>query len=268
MQNLKKIFSLASICLVTVFLGACSSNTKPGDPYRASYHTPHHGPYPDPYQKYNRFMYNVNDKLDKYIMKPVATFYYDVTPRPLEKGINNALNNVDDVTTIINDLLQANFYQFTSDTWRFGVNTTIGIGGLFDPATEMGLDQNTEGFGLTLAKWGWKDSDYLVLPFFGPSTVRGTVAVPFNWYMSLYHYIPNPYLKWSLFALWAVNKRAQLLQYQNVFKQASLDPYIFVRNAYLQHQAYLVKRNDELNDPYTAKETRKDAENVYYLDDF
>lgn len=209
----------------------------------------------DPFQSFNRAAFKFNEKLDEYFMKPVATFYNKVMPRPLNAGINNMFANIDTVPTIVNDLLQANFYQATSDTWRFGINTTIGLLGFYDVATHMGLAANVENFGLTLASWGWGKSDYLVIPFLGPNTIRGTVGKPVDWFFSLQQFISPVLVRNGVFALQVTNERAQLLKYQNVFEQAALDPYVFVRNAYLQRQAYLIKRNKELTDPYTSKDT-------------
>jgi phospholipid-binding lipoprotein MlaA len=220
----------------------------------------------DPFEGFNRAMFTLNDKLDTYIMKPVATFYNKVMPRPLNTGINNMYQNINTVPTVVNDLLQANFYQATSDAWRLGINSTVGLAGFFDVAKHMDLEYNEETFGLTLAKWGWTQSDYLVLPFFGPNTIRSTIGKPVDWLFSVQRWI-NPWfpVRVGVYTLQFVNERAQLLQYQGVFNQAALDPYVFIRNAYLQRQAYLIKRDKNLDDPYTAKETQ---EYEYEYEDF
>ncbi|MEM9243444.1 MAG: VacJ family lipoprotein [Pseudomonadota bacterium] len=199
----------------------------------------------DRFEKYNRFMFKFNNEFDKLVAKPIATFYTKVMPRPLQHGAANMFDNVDMTVVIFNDLLQAKFAQAASDTWRFGINSTIGLGGFFDPATHLDLPQHTENFNLTLAYWGWKNSSYFILPFLGPSTIRGTVAVPVNWLTSVYSYLPFNYLyTYGIVAFRLVIVRAQLLEYQQFLNQLMLDPYVFYRNAYLQRQAYLIGQNE------------------------
>jgi phospholipid-binding lipoprotein MlaA len=210
----------------------------------------------DPYEPFNRVMYNFNEVLDKYLIKPVATLYNKVVPKPLTKGIANFFSNIDTVPTVANDVLQANFYQATSDAWRLAINTTVGIGGFFDVAADMGLEHNYEDLGLTFARWGYTQSNYLVLPFLGPSTVRDGVAWPINYeYLTIYPYITPVRARYQLYALNLVSKRADLLRYQDVMQQATLDKYVFMRNAYLQRRNYLIQRNKELGDPYLEDKT-------------
>jgi phospholipid-binding lipoprotein MlaA len=174
-------------------------------------------------------------------------------PKPLSKGLSNVFYNIDMIPTIINDVLQFNFYQATSDTWRFAINSTLGIAGFFDVATDMGLEPNKEDFGLTLAQWGWTHSNYLVLPILGPGTVRDQFAWPINTYMTIYPYIQNDNLRYGLYAGNIIVKRAELLRYENVLQEAALDRYTFVRDAYFQRRAYLIERNKQLGNPYIEK---------------
>jgi len=208
-------------------------------------------PVKDPYEKINRTIFEFNDSLDTYFLVPVAKFYNKVVPKPLNKGIYNFFSNLNNFPTIGNDLLQGNFYQATSDSWRFFVNSTAGAAGLFDVAQNMGLASNSEDFGLTLARWGYTDSSYLVLPFFGPSTVRDTAGLPVDYYFfSPYGYVQDSRTQYTLYALNIVSKRAQLLQYQNLYNQIALDRYAFIRNAYLESRANAIDRNQNLSDPY------------------
>lgn len=208
----------------------------------------------DPYEKFNRIMYNFNDLLDRAILKPIATVYEKIMPKPVAKGISHMFYNIDTIPTVINDLLQANFYQATSDAWRLGINSTIGIVGFFDVASHMGLEPNKEDFGLTLAKWGYKNSNYLVLPFYGPSTPRDTIGMPVDYFLfSIYPHIYPPRSRYEVYGLGVVVRRADLLRYQNVFEQAAVDKYVFLRDAYMQRRAYLIQRNKELGDPYLEK---------------
>ncbi len=208
----------------------------------------------DPYEPFNRVMYNFNDFLDKAVLKPIATLYNKIMPKPLSKGIGNMFFNIDTIPTVANDVLQVNFYQAVSDAWRFTLNSTVGIAGFFDVAEDLGLERNTEDLGLTFAQWGWKSSNYLVLPFLGPSTVRDGLAWPVNYeLLTIYPYIYPVRARYELYGLGLVSKRAELLRFQNVLEQASLDRYVFIRDAYLQHRAYQIDRNKQLGDPYLDK---------------
>lgn len=213
----------------------------------------------DPYETFNRPMFIFNDWLDKLILRPIAMLYTKIIPKPLSKGFSNAYNNIDTIPTVLNDLLQGNFYQAVSDSWRFGINTTIGLGGLFDAASGMGLEPNNkQDLGLTLAQWGWTNSNYLVLPFLGPGTVRDQLAVYPNYYLTMYPYIKSEDVQYGVFAGSLVVKRAEVLRYQNVFEHAALDKYTFVRDAYLQRRAYLIERNKQLSNPYLDNTSNTD----------
>lgn len=203
-------------------------------------------PNADPYEKFNRAMFSFNDNVDTYVMKPVATFYNTIMPRPLNEGIHNFFNNINNLPTIADDLLQANFQQAASDTWRFGINTTIGILGFFDVAERIQLKQYNNDFGLTLAKWGYQNSNYLVLPFWGPSTVRDGLGMPVDYFgFSIYPYITPDKSRYGVYMLSAVDLRAQLLQYQGVMDEVAVDRYAFIRNAYLQKRAFMIKQTQE-----------------------
>lgn len=199
----------------------------------------------DPYEGFNRIMFDFNDRVDTTVLKPVATFYNKIMPRPLNEGIHNIYNNLNNLPTIANDLLQLHFHQLASDVWRFGINSTIGIGGIFDVAGRMNLQQYNNDFGLTLARYGYTNSNYLVLPFFGPNTVRDGIGIPVDYYgFSIYPYVEPPSARYELYGVGVIDKRAQLLQYQQVFEEAALDKYVFVRNAYLHRRAFQIDQND------------------------
>lgn len=215
----------------------------------------------DPYQPFNRAMYRFNDVLDRVILKPVATVYNKIVPKPLAKGITNFFANVDTVPTVANDVLQANIYQATSDGWRLVINSTVGVLGFFDVASDMGLEPNKEDFGLTLARWGYTNSNYLVLPFFGPSTPRDAIGLPVDYYVfSIYPYITPLSARYEIYGLGVISRRADLLSFQNVMEEAAVDRYVFLRDAYLQRRAYLIQRNKELGDPYLEKNKQKTAD--------
>lgn len=198
----------------------------------------------DPYEEFNRHAFQLNQGLDKAIFKPIATVYQTVLPWPVTKGIDNAFSNLGEIPTVINDLLQAKFYQATSDTWRFVINSTIGIFGLVDVASKIGLEKHYQDLGLTLAAWGYRNSAYLVLPIFGPSTVRDGIAFPFNQtYFNVYPYIYPVSTRNTLYAMKLINTRAQLLEVDKLIKQAAFDRYTFERDAYLQRRQYQLEQN-------------------------
>ncbi|MBE9516851.1 MAG: VacJ family lipoprotein [Proteobacteria bacterium] len=211
-----------------VMLQACASTNGDSAPY-------------DPWEGFNRSIYIFNDTVDDYVLKPVAEGYEFITPVIVRKGISNFFSNLLEPTVIINDLLQGKLVNFTSDTGRFLINSSIGIGGLFDVATPMGLRQHKEDFGQTLGVWGLPDGPYLVLPFIGPKGVRDG----FGWIGDLgtspFTYAEPAAAAWGGYALDVVDTRARMLGTKDVLDQAASDDvYIFVREAYRQKRLGLV----------------------------
>jgi phospholipid-binding lipoprotein MlaA len=201
---------------------------------------------PDPrdrFERVNRGIYRFNTALDHAILRPVARGYVNVTPTPVRHSISNFFSNLSYPTTIVNDFLQAKFHDGVSDTARFVVNSTFGVGGLFDVATPTGLDRHNEDFGQTLGKWGVPPGPYLMLPFLGPSTLRDAPTRLVDEYTTPRAYIRDPYVRWGLYVLDKVDERAQLLPTDAVIDQA-YDPYAFVRNAWLQHREFEVRDGD------------------------
>lgn len=228
------MFSKLRITAVTCLMLTCNS-------FAWSANTPS---LDDPYEDFNRHAYNLNQGLDKAIFKPVATVYKTVLPWPVTKGISNAFNNLNEVPTVINDALQGKFYQATSDSWRFVINSTAGILGLIDVASKIGLEKHTQDFGLTLATWGYQSSAYLVLPLLGPSTVRDGIAYPINQgYFAVYPYLYPVNTRNNLMGLNLINQRAELLEVDKLINQAAFDRYSFERNAYLQRRQYQLEQN-------------------------
>ena len=214
----------------------------------------------DPYEKFNRTMFKLNDHLDRWFLKPIATGYDKVTPSPIRKGVSNFFDNLDMLNTIPNDLLQGKSAYFTADVWRFMLNSTLGIGGLFDIATRVGLPKHHEDFGMTLAYWGGTDGlkpqPYLVLPLLGSTTTRdafGRLPEAATW---PFNYMDPFYYSYAAFGITVVSKRADLLPADKLV-QDSFDPYIFVRSAYLQSRnRELEKSSHETNfPPYTTETT-------------
>ncbi|MFI4884863.1 MAG: VacJ family lipoprotein [Steroidobacterales bacterium] len=194
----------------------------------------------DPWQRVNRGVYKFNDAFDRAIAQPVSRTYLRALPQTVRTGIGNFFNNVTYPDVIVNALLQGQLKPFARDTGRFVVNSTIGIGGLLDPATRMGLAYEDRDFGQTFGKWGIPSGPFLVLPFLGPSDVRdGLGRVPDS-YAEPWAYIQNPYWDYGTLLIYEVRNRADLLPLTDMAKQ-TFDPYAFERNAFLQARDFMVK---------------------------
>jgi phospholipid-binding lipoprotein MlaA len=197
-------------------------------------------PHPDDrFERFNRGVYRFNDALDRSVAKPVARAYVKVTPRPIRTGVSNFLANLESPITIVNELLQGKIKGFGTDTARLVINTTIGIGGLFDPATRMGLTAGDEDLGQTFGKWGMPAGPFLMLPLFGPSSVRDGVGRVGDSFAHPRNYIEDEWTRYGLTAIDFVDTRAGLLQTDAVLER-SFDPYAFIRNAYLQRRQFQV----------------------------
>lgn len=220
---LKKLILIFSITL----LSACAS--VPGGPSEG-----------DPFESYNRAMFSFNDTLDEYILKPVAEGYDAILPRPAKTGVSNFFNNINDIFVVLNDILQFKFKQAIEDASRLVFNSTIGLYGLIDVATPMGLPKHNEDFGQTLATWGVADGPYIVLPFFGPRTLRDTSdIIILATYDPLYE-IENKDALYGAIFLKTIDTRYKLLKVSRIVEQAALDKYSFIRDAYLQNRKNLI----------------------------
>ncbi|MFI4869173.1 MAG: VacJ family lipoprotein [Steroidobacterales bacterium] len=203
---------------------------------------------PDPrdrFERFNRSVYAFNVALDHAILRPIARAYVKVAPQRVRTGVNNFMTNLAYPATVANSFLQGKIQDGVTDTARLVVNTTVGIGGLFDPATNMGLDRHVEDFGQTLGRWGLHDGPYLMLPLLGPSTVRDAFGLVPDYLLlheieSVKLFGNDASIEWSLFAVSAVNQRAQLLDEDKILER-TYDPYAFLRSAYLQRRAYLIR---------------------------
>lgn len=201
----------------------------------------------DPYEHFNRKVFAFNMAVDRAFFRPVAKVYDKVLPWPIKTGVRNFFGNIGDVTSVANELLQLHFSQVVADLARITINTTVGVGGLFDVATRIGLEKDKEDFGLTLASWGSKNSPYLILPFMGPYTLRDAVGLPVDYFLfSVWPYVATNALRYGLQGTALVQYRASLLAGDDIVDQA-FDPYAFVRDAYLQRRDYLIKEAKEEN---------------------
>jgi phospholipid-binding lipoprotein MlaA len=209
---------------IIIGLGGCATTSKENSANNKA----------DPYENFNRKIYGFNDNVDDYVAKPVANAYKYVTPDFMETGVSNFFNNLKTINVVLNDVLQAKFEQSGRDTGRFLMNSTLGMAGLFDVAKTVGLDQNDEDFEQTLAVWGVPQGTYLVLPLLGPITTRGIPGAVFDAAANPVTYIGTP-----LQALSLLNTRANAEGSLKFIDEASLDPYVFTRESFLQWRTHL-----------------------------
>jgi phospholipid-binding lipoprotein MlaA len=250
---MKSIRIRAALCLVvlTVGLAAC------GPPAARGLHNEARTDY-DPLQPLNRKIFWFNDHVDQYVLAPVARGWDRIAPDVVERSVANFFVNIRSPIVILNDLLQAKPKNAASDVGRFAVNSTVGVVGLFDYATPLGLEQHSEDFGQTLGWWGLPAGPYLMIPLLGPSNVRDTAGMIGDsasaiapWFVSWWILVPPR-------AAEAINARALLLEQVDEAKRASFDYYVFVRDAYLQH------RNALMNDRTPG--ARSDGDDLYHPD--
>lgn len=224
MSSTPKHFRQAALALgVTLMLAGCA------------------GPNPrDPYEGFNRAVFSFNDTVDTYALKPVATVYRDVTPSFVQTGVGNFFGNLGDAWTAVNNLLQGKGEAGMTDVTRFALNSTLGILGLFDIASEAGLQKHKEDFGQTLGTWGVSSGPYLMLPLLGPSTVRDTVALPADFAGNIWSYKTPVHVRNIGTGVNLIDTRASLLDATSMLEDAALDRYEFIRDGYLQRRESLI----------------------------
>lgn len=230
---IKRISALAVAATALGLLGGCATTGNPKDPIEG----------------FNRAMFSFNEGLDQVVIKPVAQGYEAVLPRPVQTGVVNFFSNIADVFIAVNNLLQGKPAEAVSDGGRFLINTTIGILGIFDPASHMGLEKHEEDFGQTFGRWGVGDGAYVVIPVFGPRTVRDTVGLVLDVAadpVSNIDYVPT---RNSALALRLIDTRADLLPADKVIEEAALDKYAYVRDGYLQRRRSLIHDGDPPREP-------------------
>lgn len=218
----------------------------------------------DPFEGYNRTMFSFNDKLDKYALKPAASAYQTAVPTFVQTGIGNFFGNLGDVWTAVNNLLQGKGADGMSDVARVLINSTLGLGGLIDIGSEAGFQKHKEDFGQTLGKWGVKSGPYIVLPLLGPSTLRDTVALPIDFKGDLWLYQDPVRTRNTGSFIRVIDKRAALLDAGNLIDDAALDPYQFVRDAYMQRREAQVHDGEASTDddekPQEQPQEKQDGE--------
>jgi phospholipid-binding lipoprotein MlaA len=236
-----KVHSGIALLLVLLMVGGCATVKGPTDPR-------------DPLERYNRAVFKFNDAVDRAVLKPVAKAYRRYTPRAFNLAITNFFGNLGDVGVTINDLLQFKVVDAASDVGRIVINTTLGFGGLFDIASRFGLNKHEEDFGQTLGWWGVPPGPFLMLPFFGPSTVRDTPTRAVDNYLDPVIYVGNSPALVGLEGSRLIDYRAGLLGTEETLTQFTTDRYITLRNAYLDHREFLVHDGDPPPDQELIKQ--------------
>ena len=220
---------MAGLALIGMLAGCAGIDNRDRDAYQDPR---------DPWERYNRDMFNFNESVDQTFIKPVAKGYKKVMPEALDRGVTNFFTNMDDVTSMVNNLLQFKLTHAASDFGRVAINSTLGLLGFFDVATNMNLPRYDEDFGQTLGTWGVNSGPYLVLPIIGPSSTRDGVGFVADWYTNPTTYVQPDGVLWGLKGLNLIDTRADLLGASRVLDQAALDRYEFVRDAFLQKRQY------------------------------
>ena len=216
--------SLAALLVAFTLLGGCASTGNPRDPF----------------EPLNRGIYHFNDGVDTVLLRPAAEVYRGVLPQFVRTGVSNFYSNINDVIVALNNLLQAKFLNAVSDVGRIAINTTAGLLGVFDVATHVGLEKHDEDFGQTLGYWGIGPGPYVVIPLLGPSSVRDAVGRFVDFKTDPLTYVDPTRDRNILWGVRFVNRRSELLETSKILETAALDPYEFLRDAYLQRRRNLV----------------------------
>jgi phospholipid-binding lipoprotein MlaA len=234
----RRLFHFLVLLALGLALGGCQTVQRVGDRLQGAVDKVmgSKGQKLDPWESWNRKVFAFNEKLDENVLKPVATAYTEIVPSPIRTGIDNFFGNIGDAWSAINLLLQGRFKAGVEQGMRFAVNSTLGLAGVLDVATEAGLEKNSQDFGKTLGKWGMGTGAYIVWPLFGPSSVRDSLALPVDWQASPGVIFDDGRKKVAVTALSLVNTRANFLRAGEMLDGIALDKYTFYRDAYLQRR--------------------------------
>ena len=244
--GLSRTVAAVLLALVMAAVSGCATVAKPGA-------TP--GQRADPWENWNRKVFAFNERLDEKFLKPVATVYTNIVPSMVRTGVSNFFGNFGDAWSAVNNLLQGKLEWAARDVFRVGTNTTFGLFGLLDVASDLGLERSSEDLGQTFGRWGLGTGPYVVWPVLGPSTVRESVALPFDrWLSSPALLVDGGLAQASLTSLQLVNARAGLLGAGRLIDDIALDKYTFLRDAYLQRRRSLVYDGEEKDDDEDAYE--------------
>ena len=242
-----KLLTLVTVVMITLMSGCATVDNN------------------DPLEAINRGVYKFNDVSDKAVFKPIAGAYKAVMPSPIRSGVSNFFANLGTFVTAINQALQFKFNKAAESAGRFVINSTVGIAGLFDVASTQGIPRYKEDLGQTLGYWGIGNGAYLVLPFIGPSTIRDTTGlVAESMTIDPLMYVDDPAARNALIGTMFISKRAEMLPGSDLLDEAALDPYSFMRDAYLQRRANQVADGvvtTKLNDNFETSDPTTQAKN-------
>jgi phospholipid-binding lipoprotein MlaA len=216
--------AIVSAALALQFLGGCASTGNPRDPLEGV----------------NRGIYKFNDTMDNVFVRPAAEAYRDLVPAAIRTGVSNFFSNIQDVLVALNNLLQGKLPDAINNVGRILVNTTLGVLGVIDVATDLGVEKQNEDFGQTLGRWGFGPGPYVVIPFLGPSSLRDAVGLVGDWKSDPLTYVDPTRTRNQLYGVYYVSRRSELLEASRILETAALDPYEFVRDGYLQRRRSLV----------------------------
>lgn len=201
----------------------------------------------DPLEGVNRTFFNINEKVDEVALKPIA-LTYSKTPDPIKNGITNFFRNLKEIDNTLNQVLQGKPKYAANDLSRFLINSTLGLGGILDPASSMGLERHDEDFGQTLGLWGVSPGPYLMVPFLGPSSTRDLLSRPISSFLEVTFHMDDSNVRLSLSALDAIETRERLLEVESLL---SGDKYNFIRDSYSQSREYEIKDGLNVEDAFT-----------------
>ncbi len=227
-----------TVAMAAGLLGGCATSGNPRDPIEG----------------FNRAIFDINDGLDKALIKPIAQGYEAGLPAPVRRGVTNFFGNIGDVFIAVNNLIQGKLPEALSDVGRVAVNTTVGVLGVMDVATDFGLEKHDEDFGQTFGRWGVGDGPYLVLPIFGSSTLRDTVGLAVNMNVDPVGNLNNVSTRNVMIGTRTINDRAAYLPAEKIVEEAALDRYAYIRDAYLQRRRSLIYDGDAPRESENAAE--------------
>jgi phospholipid-binding lipoprotein MlaA len=229
----------ASVSLAAIILTGCASKGADRHPE-------------DPFEPVNRQIYSLNRGVDKFLFAPVAGIYHKLLPAPVRASVTNFFSNINDINVTANQILQFKLADAFQSSTRFVINSTIGIGGLFDVASKNGVYKQRQDFGTTLAHYGWKESTYLVLPLLGATTIRDGIGLGVDWYLSPYAYI-DEWQMWTALGIDLINLRSNMLEEVVYVDYVSMDSYTFVRDIYLGRRNALINNIQNTSEWDNAK---------------
>ena len=249
-RSVRRLASLLAAVGIAIALAGCTT-------IQAAHGGP--GQRLDPWEKWNRKVFNFNEDVDRAVLEPVATTYTNVVPQQVRRSVGNFFSNFADAWSAINNMVQGKFEAGFEDATRVGANTLFGLFGILDVASEMGLEHHYEDFGQTLGRYGVGAGAYVVLPILGPSSVRDAAAIPVNRLASPPAFFAGTRTQIGLTVLQIVNTRAGLLGATRVIDDIALDKYTFIRDAYLQRRRSLVFDGDVPETPAAPEDAASDA---------